>query len=187
MTASDPGVAVRHAAGYLVQIDALMSEVYAGVFSEEQKNTLFLFCQRVIKNIYNSYIVKISDEQRNEFLNRCRECCSSRNLEFVFSVFYAWRDVTKKLQTEKNKLQTEKNKLQTEKNKLQTEKNKLQTVKKVMSAEIASLRKSFSFRLGRALTWFPRKFRGGVRCLKEHGLIYTVKHFVAKVKKKLFG
>ena len=89
MAASDPGAAVRYAAGYLVQIDALMSEVYAGVFSEEQKNTLFLFCQRVIKNIYNSYIVKISDEQLNEFLNQCRECCSSRNLEFVFSVFYA--------------------------------------------------------------------------------------------------
>ncbi len=40
-----------------------------------------------------------------------------------------------------------------------------------------SLKKSVSFRTGRAITWFPRKVRGGVRCLKEHGPVYTVKRF----------
>lgn len=35
---------------------------------------------------------------------------------------------------------------------------------------------SLSFRLGRVLTWLPRKVRGGVRCLREHGLSYTIKH-----------
>ena len=34
---------------------------------------------------------------------------------------------------------------------------------------------SVSFRLGRGITWFPRKVRGGVRCLRDHGAGYTVR------------
>lgn len=37
---------------------------------------------------------------------------------------------------------------------------------------------SVSFRIGRAITWFPRKVRGGVRCYKEHGMRYTVNRFL---------
>ena len=36
---------------------------------------------------------------------------------------------------------------------------------------------SVSFRLGRALTWVPRKLRGGVRCYRDHGLRHTVRRF----------
>ena len=34
---------------------------------------------------------------------------------------------------------------------------------------------SVSFRVGRAITCFPRKVRGGVRCLRDHGAGYTVR------------
>lgn len=42
-----------------------------------------------------------------------------------------------------------------------------------LERELASIKGSVSFRLGRALTWLPRKVRGGVRCYKEHGGRYT--------------
>lgn len=32
---------------------------------------------------------------------------------------------------------------------------------------------SVSFRIGRVITWFPRKVRGGVRCLRDNGPTYT--------------
>lgn len=32
---------------------------------------------------------------------------------------------------------------------------------------------SWSYRIGRAITFIPRKIRGGIRCYKEHGLSYT--------------
>ena len=32
---------------------------------------------------------------------------------------------------------------------------------------------SVSFRVGRAITWAPRKLRGGVRCFRDHGAGYT--------------
>ena len=37
---------------------------------------------------------------------------------------------------------------------------------------------SVSFRVGRVITWAPRKVRGGVRCLKEHGAAYTARRFL---------
>jgi lipopolysaccharide biosynthesis glycosyltransferase len=44
---------------------------------------------------------------------------------------------------------------------------------------------SRSYRLGRNLTWFPRKVRGFSRCLKENGLGYTIKHFIRKCLRKV--
>lgn len=47
-----------------------------------------------------------------------------------------------------------------------------------------SIENSRSYRLGRAITWLPRKIRGGYRCVKENGWKYTIRHFGEKVKGK---
>lgn len=41
--------------------------------------------------------------------------------------------------------------------------------------EIKSIQDSLSFKLGRIITWIPRKIRGGIQCYKDHGGIYTIK------------
>lgn len=38
-------------------------------------------------------------------------------------------------------------------------------------------------RSGRVLTYLPRKIRGGVRCLRDNGIQYTIKRVIEKVKK----
>lgn len=43
---------------------------------------------------------------------------------------------------------------------------------------------SVSFRIGRVITWAPRKLRGGVRCLKEHGAAYTINRFFEHIRCK---
>jgi hypothetical protein len=40
---------------------------------------------------------------------------------------------------------------------------------------------SCSYRLGRAITWFPRKIIGCFRSIKEHGFWYTVKLVSKKI------
>ena len=40
---------------------------------------------------------------------------------------------------------------------------------------------SVSYRVGRAITWLPRKVRGGVRCYREHGFKYTIRRVVEKL------
>lgn len=44
-----------------------------------------------------------------------------------------------------------------------------------VSGELADIKNSKSFRVGRAITWAPRKVRGGLRCLRDNGAGYTVR------------
>ena len=43
---------------------------------------------------------------------------------------------------------------------------------------LQDIKSSVSFRLGRGITWTPRKIRGGVRCYQEHGLRYTTRRLL---------
>lgn len=42
-------------------------------------------------------------------------------------------------------------------------------------SETRDVSASASYRIGRAVTWLPRKVRGGVRCFQDHGAGYTVR------------
>lgn len=44
--------------------------------------------------------------------------------------------------------------------------------------ELHNIKTGYSFRIGRKITWLPRKFRGIRKCLCEHGTIYTLKRFI---------
>lgn len=48
--------------------------------------------------------------------------------------------------------------------------------------EIRNIQASLSFRIGRLITFFPRKIRGGIRCYRENGLHYTVDLILRKLK-----
>lgn len=50
-----------------------------------------------------------------------------------------------------------------------------------LGGEISRLRNSESYRVGMFVTWPARKAWGGVKCLRENGLKYTVKHAAGKV------
>ena len=51
----------------------------------------------------------------------------------------------------------------------------------MLQKEVAALHGSEAYRIGMAVTWPARKAWGGVKCLRENGLKYTVKHAVGKV------
>lgn len=48
-----------------------------------------------------------------------------------------------------------------------------------------SMQNSVSFRIGRIITWSPRKVRGICRCLREHGTMYTVKRIIEHMGKDM--
>ena len=50
-----------------------------------------------------------------------------------------------------------------------------------LKEELERTRRSLSFRLGRGLTFLPRKLRSGYRCLRENGFRYTIRRFMAKI------
>jgi glycosyltransferase involved in cell wall biosynthesis len=49
--------------------------------------------------------------------------------------------------------------------------------------ELDNIYKSISFKVGRLITWFPRKIRQAIKCFKEHGFKYTLKVYLKKIKK----
>ena len=48
--------------------------------------------------------------------------------------------------------------------------------------EINNLKKSNSYKIGRVITFIPRKIRGGIKCYKQHGVKYTLKRICQKLK-----
>lgn len=46
---------------------------------------------------------------------------------------------------------------------------------RIITNDNMNIKNSLSFRIGRTITWLPRKMRGVVRCLYEHNLEYTLK------------
>ena len=52
--------------------------------------------------------------------------------------------------------------------------------------EATLIRASWSYRIGRFITFIPRKIRGGIRCYQEHGMRYTLNRVQEKFW-NLFG
>ncbi len=57
----------------------------------------------------------------------------------------------------------------------------LENRNKKLSSEMADIKNSLSFRIGRFITLIPRKVRGGIRCVKDNGIVYTIKHIFKKI------
>ncbi|GKG99029.1 hypothetical protein CE91St54_09610 [Hungatella hathewayi] len=49
--------------------------------------------------------------------------------------------------------------------------------------ELAKIQNSKSYKIGRFITFLPRKFYGGIKCIQDHGLFYTFVHFIKKIKR----
>ena len=47
-----------------------------------------------------------------------------------------------------------------------------------LSEELNAIKSSKSYRIGSAITFFPRKIRGGIRCYKEHGAGHTFRRML---------
>ena len=56
---------------------------------------------------------------------------------------------------------------------------------KQIDSEAIAIRASASYRIGRFITFIPRKIRGGIRCYNEHGMRYTM-HRIKEKFRNLF-
>lgn len=48
----------------------------------------------------------------------------------------------------------------------------------VCKSELQEIKNSYSYKIGRFITFIPRKIRGGIRCYQEHGMRYTLERFL---------
>jgi len=54
--------------------------------------------------------------------------------------------------------------------------------KKDALKKVKSIQKSKTFKIGKVILFVPKKIRGGVKCIRQHGFAYTVKLFLKKCK-----
>lgn len=64
--------------------------------------------------------------------------------------------------------------------------NKNSSREKNLQNDLIMLKNSYSFRIGRSITYIPRKIRGGIKCYKEHGIVYTIKRLAFHLGMKNF-
>lgn len=57
----------------------------------------------------------------------------------------------------------------------------------ILGNKINDIENSYSFRIGRTITFFPRKIRGAIRCYNEHGFVYTIERIIKKIRNTLKG
>ena len=65
------------------------------------------------------------------------------------------------------------------------EKTDLNEIKKELirtKKQLEDIKAGYSFRIGRIITFIPRKIKGGIKCFKEHGIKYTAKRIGQKLK-----
>lgn len=53
--------------------------------------------------------------------------------------------------------------------------------------ELTKIQSSQLYRVGRSITWLPRKLRGGIRCYRDHGMEYTMKYAKERFIQHLTG
>lgn len=56
--------------------------------------------------------------------------------------------------------------------------------KYVQESELDKVLNSTSYRIGRLITFIPRKIKGGIMCVRDHGIRYTIKYGIKKIFKR---
>lgn len=67
---------------------------------------------------------------------------------------------------------------------LLTKSNDNKETLRVLQNELENIKLSKSYRLGRILTFIPRKVKGGLKCYKEHGVKYTLNRVLIHLRLK---
>ena len=65
--------------------------------------------------------------------------------------------------------------------KVAVELEKTKRALKIAERECCDIKSSLAYRVGMSITWPERKALGGIKCLRENGVKYTLKHAIGKV------
>ena len=58
---------------------------------------------------------------------------------------------------------------------IQAKNERLEKEVNILQSDLDHVHNSASYRIGRTITWLPRKVRGGVWCFRDHGAGYTAR------------
>ena len=164
-----------------------INEFYSGIFNQLTRinltwDMLVEFRRRVRENFDFSYVA--AEQVHNKTAYTCVQGLFFDNEAFnVRDLLVMLKDSRRELFF--LKAGDELRQLNIEYKKITVENKKLKAEHKELKNKLKKSVNSRSYRLGRALTWLPRKLRGGLRCCKQHGFVYTCGRVKQKLKKVL--
>lgn len=147
---------------------------------EDESEYLFARCRRLdglelqLRNV-NARCAKLEKDRSLAAQEASRRQAAEKELSSARSQLQKEtsqrQTAEKELSSARSQLQKETSQRQTAEREAETARNQLRIKENVMH----DLQRSVSFRLGRVLTWVPRKARGGVRCWRDHGLAHILR------------
>ena len=133
-------------------------------FASELENEL---SRQLIKNLAQ---LKASNEQKKQRVERLQEALDNKGKEAD--------TLRRDLEQQKQRAERLQKALDNREKEADTLRHDLEKQKKradTLQYDLDCVHDSISFRVGRAITWAPRKMRGGVQCCRDHGTGYTVR------------
>lgn len=85
------------------------------------------------------------------------------------------------------RMKQERNEASTIRSQLSHAKQEIARAKQKGEMASTHIKQSATFRIGLAMTFVPRHIRGLVWCIRDHGLRYTIKHALKKIRRFLAG
>ena len=102
--------------------------------------------------------------------------CNSEQIKSVISLTQSLQNLEKEHKELEKEFQKTSKELQKNVNEVQ----KLRKENERLRRDLNSVLNSASFKVGRAITFVPRKMRGGLKCFKDNGIMYTIKRIFLK-------
>lgn len=124
--------------------------------------------------------------EENILLKRMISSDYARMLPFCKEMIDFYRtalvNAKKRERVVRDQVKRERDRITNESNRLN---RRLQDENDRLKAQLQSIQNGCSFRIGRKLTYIPRKVRGGIRCYIQNGPAYTLTHICKKIKNRL--
>lgn len=155
-----------NAYGYFRCAMALEKYFFKTVISEETRSALQIFCQSLLRNMEGIYsniseaekekIQTLPEEERAAMLYLCwyNEQAVKNRAEMIKKA-----SELRALNEKKGILVEQYHKVSEDKKRLQKKVDSLEKRQEILKADFTAIQQSLSFRLGRKLTWLPRKLR----------------------------
>ena len=138
----------------------------------------------------NAFAGDYNDIRQDGFLDALKNILLLVSVDDCGEYFYRKNQATNKSlhwQRNKNKqLAAEVTRLSAERDTCKKRCSTAERAAMVAERRLGELRHSEAYRVGMVVTWPARKACGGIKCLRDNGIVYTLKHVVGKVLRK-FG
>lgn len=169
--------AFTHVYGYFYSALELMNYSNKINLLQEDMNLFENILNRLISNAFKIYNTLSNEDKNIRNIMSVYEQIQFKNLVLNYKPASNNKNIVER----KNNLSPEKSENNKQEKQLKADLAKTQKELKKYKKQLEDVKSGYSFRIGRVITFIPRKIRGGIKCYKEHGIKYTVKRIGEKL------